>query len=259
MLLTAQFFVSSSEQHFVVCDTIDSDAMEVSWTSSYSYNATRNTCQRHYKLTLQGSPREQGLALVKKHDLKAVTRVGTRKDYLGTIPDFFDASVCIPRDVAHRNQDMTTHGELRGKFDVVSREEVFGVQGKKKTSLVIPSTRTRLLLVSCLTQTVKTLQFITSCRARTEDLATSGPVYSSLEELQRREDIISIRAAAHAQLTAQTSQGELGAGHSPSSNERGDVSMGDMSGLRSSNAASAVTHTADVPGNVDAPILLTEK
>ena len=126
-----------------------------------------------------------------------------------------------------------THGELREKFDVVSREEVFDVPGKKKTSLVIPPRRTRLLLVSYLTQTVETLQLITSCRTRMEDLVGSDPVYSRLDGLQRRrEDIISIRAAAHAQLTAQTSQGDLDAGHSPSSNERGDVSMGDMSGPR---------------------------
>ena len=60
-------------------------------------------------------------------------------------------------------------------------------------------------------------------------------------------------------LTAQTSQGELGAGDLPSSNERGDVSMGDMSVPRPSKAASAMTHRADVPRDVDAPILLTQK
>ena len=70
--------------------------------------------------------------------------------------------------------------------------------------------------------------------------------------------IISIRAAAHAKLTAQTSQDELDAGDVPSSNERDDVSIGDMSGPRPSKAASAVTHAAHVPEEVDAPIILAE-
>ena len=120
--------------------------------------------------------------------------------------------------------------------------------------------RTWHSLLSCLTQIVETLQLITSCRARMEDLVTNDPAYSRLEELQRRrEDIISIRAAAHAKLTTQTSQGELGAGDVPSSNEREDVSMGDMSVSRPSKAASAVIYRVNVPGDVDAPILLKEK
>ena len=120
--------------------------------------------------------------------------------------------------------------------------------------------RTRHSLLSCLTQIVENLQLITSCRARMEDLVTNDPAYSRLEELhRRREDIISVRAAAHAKLTAQTSQEELDAGDVPSSNEREDVSMDDMSGSRPSKTASAVTYTAHVPGDVDAPILLKEK
>ena len=78
-----------------------------------------------------------------------------------------------------------------------------------------------------------------------EDLVANDRVYSRLEELQRRrEDIISIRAAAHAKLTAKSSQGELGAGDVPSSNERGDVSMGDMSGPRPGKVASSVTYSS---------------
>ena len=85
-----------------------------------------------------------------------------------------------------------------------------------------------------------------------EDLVTIDPVYSRPEELQqRREDIIPIRAADHTKLTAETSQGELGAGDVPPSNERGDVSMGDISVPRPSMTASAMTHRADVPRDVD--------
>ena len=40
-----------------------------------------------------------------------------------------DASVCIPWDVVHRNQEMI-HGELLKKFDAVSREKVFRVHEK---------------------------------------------------------------------------------------------------------------------------------
>ena len=81
---------------------------------------------------------------------------------------------------------------------------------------------------------------------------TEDPVYSRLEELQqRREDIIPIRAADHTKLTAETSQGELDADDVPSSNERDDVSMGDISVSRTSKAASAMTHRADVPRDVD--------
>ena len=55
-----------------------------------------------------------------------------------------------------------------------------------------------------------------------EDLVAKDPVYSRLEELQqRKEDIIPIRAADLTKLTAQTSQGELGADDVPHSNERG--------------------------------------
>ena len=85
-----------------------------------------------------------------------------------------------------------------------------------------------------------------------EDLVTIDLVYSRLEEWQqRREDIIPIRAADHTKLTAETSQGELGVGDVPPSNERDDVSMGDISVPRPSKAASAMTHRADVPRDVD--------
>ena len=78
------------------------------------------------------------------------------------------------------------------------------------------------------------------------------PVYSRHEELQqRREDIIPIRAADLTKLTAQTSQGELGADDVPHINERGDVSMGYMSVPWPSKTASAMTHRADVPRDVD--------
>ena len=82
-----------------------------------------------------------------------------------------------------------THGELREKFDAVSREEVFEV--REKTLLLLRGfyfievmidqcdsfRRTRHALLSCLTQIVETLQLITSCRARMEDLVTNDPVY----------------------------------------------------------------------------------
>lgn len=135
-----------------------------------------------------------------------------------------------------------THGELREKFGAVSREEVFEVRVKALLLLrgfyfievMIEQCdsirRTRRALPTCLTQTVETLQLITSCRTRMEDLVANDPAYS-IEELQlTREDIISIRAAVHPELTAQKSQGELDAGDVPSSNERGDVSISDMSG-----------------------------
>ena len=100
---------------------------------------------------------------------------------LGIIPDFFDASVCIPRDVAHRNQDMTTHGELREKFDVVSREEVFGVR-EKKTSLE----RHIEVIVDGLEDVVVTVghhvgvQWSTFLLERRESLGEDGAVISKM-------------------------------------------------------------------------------
>ena len=101
-------FVSSSEQNFVACDTTDSNVMEVSWTtplrtsrhsrfctdSSHSYIATHSTCQRHYKLMLQGSPREQGpRSRQETHDLnkRRPRELGREKIILtlDIIPDIF--------------------------------------------------------------------------------------------------------------------------------------------------------------------------
>ena len=131
--------VSSSEEQFAACDTIDSDAMEVWWTpplrtprhsrfctdSCHSCTGTRDTRQRHNKLMLQGSYHEQNpRCLQETLDLN----MRHPRD-LGREKIITRCKLCIPRDLVRRNQEMI-HGELRKKFDAVSCEEVFGVQEK---------------------------------------------------------------------------------------------------------------------------------
>ena len=74
---------------------------------------------------LQGSSHEQGArCLQETHDLNI-----RQPRELGREKIITRCKLCIPRDLAHRNQGMI-HGELRKKVDAVHREEVFGVQEK---------------------------------------------------------------------------------------------------------------------------------